>query len=131
MKGFKQLREEWLIIHALSIAAFVPVYLLLRKVPQNTPNKFYSFFAGTMSGFCIVAIVVTGGFRGSAMNTSKENMIAAALVALLFYAASIIVIGFFHSFALGQIMNISYFYLKQIIKILVNRSKFAKKTSVL
>lgn len=101
MKGFKQLREEWLIIHALSIAAFVPVYLLLRKVPQNTPNKFYSFFAGTMSGFCIVAIVVTGGFRGSAMNTSKENMIAAALVALLFYAASIIVIGFFSQLCVG------------------------------
>lgn len=95
MKSFRQLREEWILIHLLSIAALVPAFLLLRKIPGSTPDRFYSFFAGTMSGFCIVAIAVTGSFRGSAMNTSRENMIAAALIALLFYAASIIVIGFF------------------------------------
>lgn len=95
MKSFRQLREEWLLIHLLSIAALVPAFLLLRKIPGSTPDRFYSFFAGTMSGFCIVAVAVTGAFRGSAMNTSRENMIAAALTALLFYAASMIVIGFF------------------------------------
>lgn len=100
-KGFGQLRTEWLIIHSLSVLAFIPAFVLLRKIPRNTPNKFYSFFAGTMSGFCIVAIIVTGGFRGSAMNLSRENMLAAALVALIFYAASIIVVGFFSQLCIG------------------------------
>ncbi len=101
MKGFRQLRPEWLIIKALCAAAFVPVYLFLRKIPKNSPNKFYSFFAGTMSGFCLVAAVVTGAFRGSAMNTSRENMIAAVVVSVLFYGASIIVTGFFSELCIG------------------------------
>ncbi len=101
MKGFRQLRLEWLIIKALCAAAFIPVYLFLRKIPKNSPNKFYSFFAGAMSGFCIVAAVVTGAFRGSAMNTSRENMIAAVVVSVLFYGVSIIVTGFFSELCIG------------------------------
>lgn len=100
-KGFKQLRLEWLIIKVLCTAAFIPVYLFLRRIPKNSPNKFYSFFAETMSGFFIVAVVVTGAFRGSAMNTSKENMIVAVVVALLFYGASIIVTSFFSKLCIG------------------------------
>lgn len=101
MKSFIHLRPEWLLIKALSAVAFVPVFLFMRKIPKNSPNKFYSFFAGTMSAFCVAAAVVTSGFRGSAMTASRENMIAAVVVAMLFYGASIIVIRFFAELCIG------------------------------
>lgn len=134
MKSFIHLRPEWLLIKALSAVAFVPAYLFLRKIPNNSPNKFYSFFAGTMSAFCIVAAVVTGGFRGSAMNTSRENLIAAAVVALLFYGASIIVIGFFAELCIGVnreqkllLLETNYKYFSEQIEIRKGNEHALKK----
>lgn len=134
MKSFILLRTEWLLIKALSAVAFVPVFLFLRKIPKNSPNKFYSFFAGTMSGFCIVAAVVTGAFRGSAMTTSRENMIAAVVVALLFYGASIIVIGFFAELCVGVnreqkllLLETNYKYFSEQIEIRKENERAMKK----
>lgn len=134
MKSFILLRTEWLLIKALSAVAFVPVFLFLRKIPKNSPNKFYSFFAGTMSVFCIVAAVVTGAFRGSAMTTSRENMIAAVVVALLFYGASIIVIGFFAELCVGVnreqkllLLETNYKYFSEQIEIRKENERALKK----
>ncbi len=100
-KAYSHIGAEWLLIKAMCSMAILPFFLFLRKIPQKTPSKFFSFFAGTMAGFGIVAAVVTGAFRGSAMNTSRDNMIAAAVVALLFYGVSIIVAGFFSELCIG------------------------------
>lgn len=94
-KGYLQICAEWLIIKALCAALILPFFLCMRKIPPNSPDKFYSFFAGTMTAFGVVAAVVTGAFRGSAMNTSRENLIVAGAIALIFYGASVIVTGFF------------------------------------
>lgn len=94
-KGYLQIGTEWLIIKVLCAAEILPFFLYMRKIPPNSPDKFYSFFAGTMTAFGVVAAVVTGAFRGSAMNTSRENMIVAVAVALIFYGASVVVTGFF------------------------------------
>lgn len=100
-KAYSHIGAEWLFIKALCALAILPFFLFLRKIPQNSPNKFYSFFAGTMAGFGVVAAVVTDAFRGSAMETSRENMIAAAVVALLFYGVSVIVASFFSELCIG------------------------------
>lgn len=94
-KGYLQIGAEWLIIKSFCAVLMLPFFLFLRKIPHNSPDKFYSFFAGVLISFGVVSAVVTGGFRGSAMNTSRENMLIAVIVALIFYGASVIVTGFF------------------------------------
>lgn len=126
-KAYSHIGAEWLFIKALSALAILPFFLFLRKIPKNSPNKFYSFFAGTMAGFGVVAAVVTDAFRGSAMETSRENMIAASVVAVLFYCSSVIVTGFFSELCIGLIREQKMLLLETNFKYFSEQIDFRKE----
>lgn len=94
-KSLHNLRFEYIFIKMLSIAFFIIVYHILQKIPNNSPSKFYSFLAGVMAGFGTVTSIFADVFGGEATDSSFDNLIAAAIIFMIFFAAGVTVIGFF------------------------------------
>lgn len=86
---------ERLIIKIFAAALLGIIYFILRKNNGNIPRKFFGVFGIIMFAFLTVTVIFSKAYSHSAISSNKENIIAAAVIALIFLLAGIAAVYFF------------------------------------